>query len=181
VRNTSCTSCVYTHARLDRPTRSRYLSVMIPATPTSWTDRLAFDIAMRLENSGEPLDEILRRHNLQPQAILDLNTDQTFLRRVATYRDEIREKGVTFRLKARAQAEELLRTSWLLIHNPDVSPAVKADLIKSTVRWAGLEPPPPARENGDGVSGGVKITINLGGSEVSTTLRDASDIDGAST
>jgi hypothetical protein len=31
------------------------------------------------------------------------------------------------------------------------------------------------------VSGGVKITINLGGSEVSTTLRDASDIDGAST
>jgi hypothetical protein len=68
---------------------------------------------------------------------------------------------MTFKLKARAQAEELLTTSWLLIHDPAVSPAVKADLIKSTVKWAGLEPKDNIQtEQG----GGVRIMINLGNS-----------------
>lgn len=76
------------------------------------------------------------------------------------YRAEVRDKGLTFKLKARAQAEELLTTSWLLIHDPAVSPAVKADLIKSTVKWAGLEPKNEVTADTGG--GGVRITINLG-------------------
>lgn len=126
---------------------------------TKWSDRLAFDVALTLEGSGESLQEIMRRHNIGSSDILTYNQDPVFLKKVEHYRGEIRDKGMTFRLKARAQAEELLTTSWLLIHDPIVSPAVKADLIKSTVKWAGLE-------NKDGVStdsgGGVSITINLG-------------------
>jgi hypothetical protein len=61
-------------------------------------------------------------------------------------------------MKARAQAEELLVTSWTLIHSPDVSAAVKADLIKQTVKWGGLEPKNEAEAT---AGGGVKITINL--------------------
>jgi len=83
-----------------------------------------------------------------------------FLKKVEHYREEVREKGLTFKLKARAQAEELLTTSWMLIHDPAVSPAVKADLIKSTVKWGGLEPKNEAVVEGGG--GGVRITINLG-------------------
>jgi hypothetical protein len=50
-------------------------------------------------------------------------------------------------------------TSWTLIHSPDVSAAVKADLIKSTVKWGGLE---PTKEAGaEGSTGGVTIQINL--------------------
>jgi hypothetical protein len=37
---------------------------------------------------------------------------------------------------------------------------VKADLIKSTVKWAGLEPKNDVSVDNGG--GGVKITINLG-------------------
>jgi len=37
---------------------------------------------------------------------------------------------------------------------------VKADLIKSTVKWAGLEPKDAGPQ--DQGTGGVKITINLG-------------------
>jgi len=134
---------------------------MIPATPTKWTDRLAFDIALQLEGSGEDVSEILKRHSLSVMDLQKLRKDKVFTSRVKAYRDDIRDKGLTFRLKARAQAEELLTTSWLLIHNPDVSPAVKADLIKSTVKWSGLEP----KNNDDNASatGGVSITINLGG------------------
>jgi hypothetical protein len=131
----------------------------LPLNHTKWNDRLAFDVALTLEGSGESLQEILGRHNLTANDILVFNADPIFLKKVEHYRSEVRDKGLTFKLKARAQAEELLTTSWLLIHDPAVSPAVKADLIKSTVKWAGLEPKTEVTSEG---GGGVKITINLG-------------------
>lgn len=132
----------------------------LPLNHTKWSDRLAFDMALLLEKSGETLDEVIERHKITPSEMLVFNADPVFRKKIEVYRDDIREKGVTFRLKARAQAEELLTTSWQLIHSPEVSPAVKADLIKSTVKWGDLEP----RTNSADVEagGGVKITINLG-------------------
>ena len=132
----------------------------LPLNHTKWNDRLAFDVALTLEGSGESLQEILTRHSLNASDMLVFNQDPVFLKKVEHYRGEVRDKGLTFKLKARAQAEELLTTSWLLIHDPAVSPAVKADLIKSTVKWAGLEPKDTAVA--DSGTGGVKITINLG-------------------
>jgi hypothetical protein len=132
----------------------------LPLNHTKWNDRLAFDVALTLEGSGETLQEVMVRHNIDANAILVFNADPVFLKKVESYRTEIRDKGLTFKLKARAQAEELLTTSWLLIHDPAVSPAVKADLIKSTVKWAGLEPKDAGPADAGG--GGVRITINLG-------------------
>ncbi len=133
-----------------------------PLRPTQWSDRLALDVALTLEGSGEPLSDIMQRHKISTSDLLQFNADPVFLKKVEHFRTEVREKGITFKLKARTQAEELLTTSWLLIHDPAVSPAVKADLIKSTVKWAGLEP----KESQDTLNagGGVKITINLGNS-----------------
>lgn len=133
-----------------------------PQEYTKWSDRLALDIALRLEGSGEDLAEICLRHNIVPATLLVYNKDPVFLAKVGHLRNEVRDKGITFRLKARTQAEELLKTSWLLIHSPETSAAVKADLIKSTVKWAGLEPKSDAAID-DGNGGGVRITINLGG------------------
>lgn len=141
----------------------------LPLNHTKWSDRLAFDIALTLEGSGETLTEVTVRHNITTQDILAFNRDPIFLKRVDSYREEIRDKGLTFRLKARAQSEELLTTSWLLIHDPSVSAAVKADLIKSTVKWAGLEPKNTENDGGNN-AGGVKITINLGGQQVETAI-----------
>jgi hypothetical protein len=144
-------------------TRKGYvLPMFAPVEYTKWTDRLCFDIALKLEGSGEDIPEILSRHGLSPSDLAEFSKDPVFDKKVRHYRDEIREKGITFRLKARAQAEELLTTSWSLIHHPDVSAAVKADLIKSTVKWAGLE----VKSDADtGATGGVSITINLGGEQ----------------
>jgi len=135
---------------------------------TPWSDRLAFDIALMLESSGEDLDEILARHKITADDILVFNQDPVFLRKVEQLRTEIRDKGLSFKMKAKAQAEELLATSWQLIHSVDVSPAVKADLIKSTVKWAGYEQKELGMGAGDG--GGVRITINLGGQEHSAKV-----------
>lgn len=154
---------------------------MLPTTvhnPTQWSDRLAFDIALTLEGSGEPLPEVAQRHYITPADIVQFGTDPVFQRRVEDYRAEIQSKGVTFKLKARAQAEELLTTSWGLIHSPDVSAAVKADLIKSTVKWAGLEPKNEPVEAGNG-GGGVTISINLGGIDAPVVInQDQNMLDG---
>ena len=147
----------------------------LPLNHTKWNDRLAFDVALTLEGSGETLQEIMGRHNITPSDILAFNADPIFLKKVEHYRGEVRDKGLTFKLKARAQAEELLTTSWLLIHDSAVSPAVKADLIKSTVKWAGLEPKDTAV--GDGGTGGVKITINLGADPRDARTIEATTID----
>lgn len=135
---------------------------------TRWSDRLALDVALRLEGSGEDVAEIVLRHNITTATLLEFNKDKLFLDRVSTYRNEVRDKGITFRLKARTQAEELLKTSWLLIHSSETSAAVKADLIKSTVKWAGLEPKGDIVADDGG--GGVRITINLGGQDIKTRL-----------
>lgn len=142
---------------------------------TKWSDRLAFDLALRLEKSGDDMDEILSRHQITAQDLISFGEDPIFAKRITELRDEIRTKGVTFRMKAKAQAEELLKTSWLLIHSPDVSAAVKADLIKSTVKWAGLEPKGEQADLGGG--GGVRIQINLGGEALGTAnLVDATPL-----
>lgn len=147
----------------------------LPLHHTKWNDRLAFDVALTLEGSGETLQEIMGRHNITASDVLTFNADPVFLKKVEHYRNEIREKGITFKLKARAQAEELLTTSWLLIHDPAVSPAVKADLIKSTVKWAGLEPKTDVATESS--SGGVKITINLGPDPRDTRTIEATTVE----
>lgn len=147
----------------------------LPLNHTKWNDRLAFDVALTLEGSGETLQEVITRHSITANDILAFNADRVFLKKVEGYRTEIREKGLTFKLKARAQAEELLTTSWLLIHDPAVSPAVKADLIKSTVKWAGLEPKDAGPQ--DNASGGVKITINLGSDPRDARTIEATTVD----
>jgi len=118
------------------------------------------DVALMLEKSGDKMADVLTRHSITFDDLMRYNADPVFLKKVLHLRDEIRERGMTFRLKARVQAEELLKTSWSLIHAAEVSPTVKADLIKSTVRWAGLEPKGDVVMSDGG--GGVAITINLG-------------------
>ena len=142
----------------------------LPLKHTKWPERLALDTALMLEGSGETLDEVKDRHHVTAEELLVFNKDPVFLKKVKTYREEVRDKGMTFKLKARSQAEELLITSWSLIHSPDVSAAVKADLIKSTVKWGGLEP--KNEINMDGSGSGVKITINLGGQNHEATVID---------
>jgi len=147
----------------------------LPLNHTKWNDRLAFDVALTLEGSGDTLQEVITRHRISANDILTFNADPIFLKKVEGYRTEVREKGLTFKLKARAQAEELLTTSWMLIHDAAVSPAVKADLIKSTVKWAGLEPKDAGPQ--DNGTGGVKITINLGSDARDARTIEATTVD----
>jgi hypothetical protein len=100
---------------------------------TAWTNVVAFELALVLEGGGETVQDLLTRNNINAVQFAEFANDRLFEKTVQDYREEIRAKGLTFRLKARAQAEELLKTSWILIHSIDTPAAVKADLIKHTV------------------------------------------------
>lgn len=138
------------------------MQVPTPTTTTRWSSRLAFDVALSLCDSSFDVDEILSFHKLTQDQLLEISADPVFQKTVQAYKDEIREKGITFRLKARLQAEELLKTSWQIIHDDATPASVKSELIRSTVKWANLEPKSDTpQESG----GGARIIIQFGGNE----------------
>lgn len=72
--------------------------------------------------------------------------------------ESLKVDGMSFKVKARMQAEGFLATSFAMVTNPATSDAVRADLIKNTVRWAGYDA--KAAEVGGGNA--FNIQINLG-------------------
>ena len=128
---------------------------------TEWNNKIALDLALVLESGLGTVEELLESNRLKQGDLEEFAHDKNFLRVVEDYREDIRDKGLAFKLKARVQAEELLRTSYIMTQDPDVPASVKADLIKSTVKWAGYDTPPPVQ--GATATGGVSVTINFSG------------------
>lgn len=143
----------------------------VPANPIradrpDWSMQLAVDVAL-----GSPFDTVLETYQLQYHEYERILEDPVFCARVAEIKKELQKNGASFRLKAQLQAEELLKTSFLMIHNPDTPSSVRAQLIRDTVRWATWDNPPPA--GGTGVGSGFSININLGGSQRQPVTIDA--------
>lgn len=72
--------------------------------------------------------------------------------------ESLKVDGMSFKLKARMQAEDYLKTSYQMIQDRNTSDSVRADLLKSTVRWAGYE----AKAVDTNQGGMFNIQINLG-------------------
>jgi hypothetical protein len=102
-----------------------------------WPPTLPVEIALKTA----PLDEIRQAYGYSMAEWMALKDDPTFLADLAAAVQMVKKEGMSFKLKARLQAEELLKTSWRLIHAPsaEVPSSVKADLLKATMRWAGYD------------------------------------------
>jgi hypothetical protein len=90
----------------------------------------------------QPVRDICAAYSIDRFEYERLRADQAFQRAVTEAAETLKnDDSASFRLKARVQAEELLKTSWELIHAPldDVSAAVKSQLIQMTIRCAGLD------------------------------------------
>lgn len=115
---------------------------------------LPVELALKLDKPGA----ICAAYGVTKEMFAGLLANAAF---VKAYRDAVelvKLEGMSFKLKARMQAEELLKTSYMMVKNGNTSDAVRADLIKSTVRWAGWDA--KAAEAGAGSS--FAIQINLG-------------------
>lgn len=129
----------------------RYNRRDIDPAQLSWDPKLVFELALKTA----PVQEIAAAYNLSRDEFEYLAHDPAFIKAYNDACTEVAKNGVSFKMKAALQAETLLETSWGLIHAPATPSAVKADLIKSTVRWAGLEP------KGDSVGVGNALQINI--------------------
>lgn len=141
-------------------TATQYITPEDPAE-LGWPPTFPIEIAMRVA----PLQEICLAHNITREEWTRLRADPGFQNTLAGYVKLLRDEGTSFKLKARIQAEELLKTSWELIHGVDTPAAVKADLIKHTIRFAGLDASieQKAQANGGGSNANnFQININLG-------------------
>jgi hypothetical protein len=90
-------------------------------------------------------------------AVQNLLRSAMFKAKYAGYVRELKESGESFKLKARVQAEELLKTQWAIIHDKDAPASVRMEGIKNVVEWADLKP----KKNDSDKPQAPQITINI--------------------
>lgn len=88
-----------------------------------------------------PLQELKAEYGFTDEEWSALPHNPQFISDLKSAKDMLKKEGMSFRAKARLQADELLKRSWILIHSSTdlVPPSVQADLIKATMRWAGYD------------------------------------------
>lgn len=120
---------------------------------------LPIELALRTA----PIERLCEEYNLSRQEWDRLRRDPQFITDLTGAVELVKKDGMSFRLKAKLQAEELLKTSWRMIHSDslDVPPAVRADLLKATMRWAGYEIDAKSQQGAFG-GNALNIQINLG-------------------
>ena len=96
---------------------------------------LPLEVAMKTA----PIRAICEAYHLSEDEWRQLRVLPMFQADVRAAQEMLRRDGMGFVVKARLQAEELLKTSWHLIHNTMTPPSVRADLIKFTIRASGLD------------------------------------------
>ncbi len=132
-----------------------YERVRDPAT-LGWPPTLPVEIALKTA----PMDEIRIAYGFSTAEWAALKHNANFLADLGAAVQMVKKDGMSFKLKAQLQAEELLKSSWRMIHDPEAPASVRADLIKATMRWAGYDQKEaPA---GAGAGAGLNIQINLG-------------------
>jgi hypothetical protein len=143
---------------LAEPTRQ--IAPVNPHDPSmlGYPPTLIVEIALKTT----PLPDVLDSYGISPGEWEIIREDPTFLTELARTMEMLKEEGAGFKMKARLQAEALLQTSWNTIHHALTPPAVKADLIKSTMKWSGYDVPPSAQQQ-VAAGAGFSISINFNG------------------
>lgn len=107
--------------------------------------RLAVEIAFGIERP----EQIYPRYGLDENDWLALMVHPVFKKTVLTYQEELKEQGLlTFRTKARIQAEAYLTDAHVMIKHPMTPPAVKANMIQWMAKMGDLEPAKNGEQQG---------------------------------
>lgn len=123
-----------------------------------WPPTLPIEIALKTAS----LPELQLEYGFSDEEWSALRYNPVFLADLARAVETVKEDGMSFKIKAKLQAEELLKRSWRLIHDNtgNTPPSVQADLIKATMRWAGYDDKAAKADNL--LATGLNIQINMG-------------------
>lgn len=129
------------------------------ANEITFDPRLPFELALGVSN----VRATFLKYGYDDAQARVLLADPVFGAKVREYKAEITEKGLSFKLKAKLQAEDFLTVSYMLVNNSETPAPVRADLIKWTAKMAGLEPAPNAATGGGG--GAFQLSISFAGQD----------------
>lgn len=124
----------------------------------SFDPRLAYEIALEID---DPVT-VFERYGYVGSDAVALLKEPAFALTVKNYRSEITTSGLSFKLKARVQAEDLLMHSYNIATDPEAPASVRADIIKWTAKMAGYEPKEAGGEKGGGAGFNLNITFTDG-------------------
>jgi hypothetical protein len=145
---------------------SRSITPVNPSDPArlGYPVTLPIEIALRTSST----QSVCESYGIDDDEWELIKCDPTFQADLQRAMEMLKEEGMSFRVKAKLQAEELLKTSWRMIHDVNAPPAVRSDLIKATMRWAQYDVPSSGQQ---GVPGsGFHISINFSGDRAEPRL-----------
>ena len=123
-----------------------------------WPPTLCIEFALKI---GSP-KEICDGHGIDREQWDAIRTNPHFIAELGRTVEGLRTDGMAFKARSQLQSLELLKESWHIIHAKDTPANVKADLIKATIRWSGLDASKDAALVAGKTGGGFSININLG-------------------
>jgi len=139
---------------------SRALAPTNPSDPACLGYPPTFPIELALHVAPTPT--ICQEYGISEEEWELLRQHPTFVMDLKRAVELVQQEGMSFKLKAKLQAEEIMKTSWRMIHSDDTPANVRADLIKSTVRWAGYDTP---QDKGGGGGSGFQINFHFAGKD----------------
>lgn len=127
------------------------------ASPAPWHPKLPFDIAM-----GLSAETVCIAYEITQEELNRLFHTQAFRRDVSKHEQEIRENGISFRSKAKIQAEMYLEELHELILDAQTPASIRLNAIQSIVKWAGLEPKEEKQTAAVQINNNTKIEVCWG-------------------
>lgn len=121
--------------------------------------RMVLEIAMGLR---DPKD-IAEDYGFSEEQWISLKVHEPFVKQVDDKKAELKESGVTFKLKSALIAEELLESLYIKASAEDATLHAVLESLKFTSRAAGLDAP---KQDGVAAGSGFSINITIGGQSV---------------
>ena len=127
----------------------------LPVRPsiTNYSQHFVMELALGLESP----DALCIRYDVTPSEYALLLSNPIFQTDLAHWKQKMVDEGLSFKLKARVQAESYLTEIDELIADPSTSKETKLAAISRIVSWAGLEQSKTTTESSNKPS----VTINI--------------------
>lgn len=142
------------------PTGGRKLTI----AGVTFDPRLPYELALGLDSA----EVVFTRYGIDAVQAAKLLGHEVFKVVLGNAAREVKEAGLTFKMRARLMAEDLLEEGYLIATDAEAPANVRADLIKWTAKMGDLEPAPKDKAVGVGgpLGGGFNLSITLvGGGE----------------
>jgi hypothetical protein len=115
----------------------------LPADPADmgWPPTFPIEVALYHADKSRPIRKICEGNDISSERWNEIRANPAFIVEVAAAFEALKKDGMQFKTRAGLQALALLDTSWDMTQDKsgETPASVRADLIKFTIRCAGLD------------------------------------------